>query len=460
MKLSSLGAFCGDRPTDVRDLKIDYVAVSDLVPYARNARTHSEEQVTVIAASIQRFGWTNPVLIGNDNDIIAGHGRVLAAKRLGLKAVPVLRIGDLSAEERRAYVIADNQTALRAGWDLDVLRLELTELTDMDFDLGPIGFNDAELANILDVRPVGATDPDDVPDPPANPIATRGDLWALGRHRLLCGDATDIEQVKRLIGGVVPDIANCDPPYGIKAVKGATVGGSKPFGSIGGTRRSTDSKHIANFGKVGGGGMTRFGKAKNAVIKANTYSEIIGDDSTETAVRSYALLCLLGVPVVALWGGNYFANDLPPSRCWLVWDKETNGNFADAELAWTNQDAVVRLLRHQWSGLIKASERGERRVHPTQKPVALAEWVIETLAPKAKTAIDLFVGSGSTLIACERKGIACYGMEMAEAYCDVIIQRWQNFTGLEATLDGKSFAKVKTERIKLAQLDTRTAIGV
>ena len=132
---------------------------------------------------IQRFGWTNPVLIGNDNDIIAGHGRVLAATSLGIKVVPVLRIGDLTAEERRAYLIADNQTALRAGWDLDVLRLELDELQKMDFDLSPLGFDDAELASILDVRPTGATDPDEAPELPGNPVATRGDVWALGRHR-------------------------------------------------------------------------------------------------------------------------------------------------------------------------------------------------------------------------------------------------------------------------------------
>jgi DNA modification methylase len=165
---------------------------------------------------------------------------------------------------------------------------------------------------------------------------------------------------------------------------------------------------------------------------------------------SYAVLLALGVPVITLWGGNYYADALPASRCWLVWDKENTGSFADAELAWTNQDAIVRLLRHQWSGLIKASERGERRVHPTQKPVALAEWVLETLAPRAKTAIDLFLGSGSTLIACENRGVACYGVEMSEPYVDVIINRWQNFTGLQATLDGKTFAEVQRERLKAA----------
>ena len=161
------------------------------------------------------------------------------------------------------------------------------------------------------------------------------------------------------------------------------------------------------------------------------------------------MLIDLGVPAIVLWGGNYFASELPPSRCWLVWDKENTGSFADAELAWTNQDKIVRLLRHQWSGLIKASERGEKRVHPTQKPVALAEWVIETIAPDAKTAIDLFIGSGSMLIACERKRIACFAAELASAYVDVTITRWQNFTGNKGILDGdgRAFAEVAAERI-------------
>ncbi len=268
------------------------------MPYARNARTHSEQQVKVIADSIQRFGWTNPMLIGNDNDIIAGHGRVLAAKHLGLKVVPALRIGHLSDEERRAYLIADNQTGLRAGWDLDTLRLELTELKGMDFDLGPLGFDDAELAAILDVRPTGATDPDDVPDVPANPVATRGDLWALGRHRLLCGDATNIGDVESLLDGEQPAAVVTDPPFGMSVVK-----------------------------------------------------------------------------------------------------------------------------------------RG----------IALLEWC---LAKTDGLVLDLFLGSGSTLIAAEADSRRCLGLEMDPAYIDVAIQRWQNFTGERATLDGKTFDQVKSERVE------------
>ncbi len=182
--------------------------------------------------------------------------------------------------------------------------------------------------------------------------------------------------------------------------------------------------------------MTRFGrvhgKSRNSIIQPNSYAPVIGDDSTETALAGYRVLDELGCPVIVLWGGNYFASALPPSRCWLVWDKETNGSFADAELAWTNRDAVVKLFRHQWSGLMKDSERGERRCHPTQKPVALAEWVIATLAPSARIVLDLFGGSGSTLIACEIQHRACRMMELSPHYCDVIVKRWEQFTGGKA----------------------------
>lgn len=325
---------------------------------------------------------------------------------------------------------------------------------DVDPGRGDQGFDGPQLASILDVKPEGLTDPDDVPEPPADPISRRGDIWTLGRHRLMCGDSLDLEQVQRLTGSAVPDLANCDPPYGINIVKSSTDGGAKPFGKVGGGKPHPYKGkigHVHGLAPLGPALRGRVhGPARKAIIQPGIYAPVIGDDTTETAIKSHSVLTELGVPAIVLWGGNYFANALPPSRCWLVWDKENTGSFADAELAWTNQDAIVRLLRHRWSGLMKASERGEKRVHPTQKPVALSEWVIETIAPDAKTAIDLFLGSGSMLIACERKGIACFGMEMAEAYVDATITRWQNFTGQSATLDGKTFEQVKADRQKKA----------
>ncbi|MEO6609161.1 MAG: site-specific DNA-methyltransferase [Aestuariivirga sp.] len=406
---------------------------ADLKPYKNNARTHSKEQVAQIAASIREWGFTNPILVDEADGVIAGHGRLEAATSLGVVEVPVIVARGWTQAQKRAYVLADNQLALNAGWDENLLRIELAEIGLAGLEVPIMGFSDEFLSDLFKTKD-GKTEPDDTPEPEAVAASQPGDVWLLGKHRVMCGNSLSLDDVNALTGGTTPDIANCDPPYGIKAVKGSAVGGSKPFG------------------KTGGGGMTRFGRvhgrAKNAIIESNVYAEIIGDDSTETAIKSYAVLSVLGVPAIILWGGNYFAESLPPSRCWLVWDKETNGNFADAELAWTNQDAVVRLFRHQWSGLIKASERGERRVHPTQKPVALAEWVLETIAPKAKTAIDLFLGSGSMLIACERKEIQFFGMEMSPHYVDVAVKRWEAFAGKTATLqgDGRTFKEIHDER--------------
>jgi ParB-like chromosome segregation protein Spo0J len=382
-------------------LSVQYRPISALLPYKNNPRTHSDEQVDRLAKSLERFGWTNPVLVDGANGVIAGHGRLLAARKLGIEAIPCIELSGLSEAQKRAYIIFDNKSALDAGWDADLLRIEIGSLQSMNFDLSLTGFSEIEIGDILAERTAGLTDPDEVPEPPAESVSQLGDLWLLGRHRLLCGDATNTTEVEKALAGVIPDLANCDPPYGISIVKCGSIEGAKPFGSIGGWK----------------------------IVKPGVYAPVLGDESTDTAIASYHILVEIGVPAIVLWGGNYFANALPPSRGWLVWDKENTGTFADAELAWTNQDTITRLLRHQWSGLIKASERGEKRVHPTQKPVALAEWVVDKVAPEAKSIADLFSGSGSTLMAAERKGLQFFGMELAPAYCDVAVLRWQAFTG-------------------------------
>jgi hypothetical protein len=383
---------------------VQRVSVSTLVPYAANARTHSAGQIDQIAASIRQWGFTVPVLVDERSEIIAGHGRLLAAQQLGLDTVPVMVARGWSEKEIKAYRLADNQLALNAAWDVKLLAAELGELVDM---AELIGFSEDELLNVLGGRQ-GLTDPDAAPPLPDAPVTKRGDLWLCGKHRLLCGDATSAEDVKRLLGEIVPDIAVCDAPYGLGIVKGSTIGGAKPFG-----------------GRV-------HGRAKNAIIEPGIYAPIVGDDSTETGLTTYRHLLALDVPVIVIWGGNYFADQLPASRCWLVWNKETTGTFADAELAWTNQDRVVELFTHRWSGLMKASEHGEKRVHPTQKPVALTQWVLTTLSPRGKTILDPFVGSGSSMIAAEMEGRAAFCMEISEAYVDVAVNRWQNFTGEKA----------------------------
>ena len=402
--------------------KIEQWDINKFIPYARNARTHSDEQIAQIAASINEFGFTNPILAVSDGVILAGHGRYAAAQRLGLKKVPVVVLDHLSETQRRALVIADNRIAENAGWDSAMLALEIEDLKLADFDLDLLGFNEDELELLMaepDAIP-NENDEDEVPEPPDDPVTVRGDIWLLGRHRLMCGDSISIDEVDRLLNGGAVDMIMTDPPYGISAVKvngkvggGSMVGGAKPFG------------------KVGGG----------KIVPANIYAPIEGDDSIDVALEAIQVINTLNAKAVIIWGGNYYANALPNSSCWIVWDKQNEGNFADCELAWTNQKSAARIFAHMWNGMIKASERGEKRVHPTQKPVALFEWCLTEYGDSCEVVLDLFGGSGSSLIACEQMSREARVMEISPHYCDVIIKRWQNKTGEIATLEatGEAF---------------------
>ena len=381
------------------------VPTASLIPYVRNARTHSPDQVDKIAASIREFGFLNPIITDGQSGIVAGHGRVMAAQKLGLDTLPTIDAAHLTEAQRRAYVLADNRTALDAGWDNDLLKIELQDLDASGFDLTLTGFDIGEIAALTLDTTEGLTDPDAVPDAPAVPVTVLGDVWLLGRHRLMCGDSTSIDAVERLMDGRKADCVYTDPPYGISIVQGNSVGGK---------------------------GKTNVGN----------YSPVASDDNIDAAVGAISVIATLGADVEIIWGGNYYANSLPNSSCWIVWDKKNSGNFADCELAWTNQKTAVRKFEHMWNGMIKESEHGQKRVHPTQKPVALAEWCLNNYAEKSKVILDLFGGSGSTLIACEKTARDCRMMELDPKYCDVIIQRWQNFTGQTATLEatGQPFA--------------------
>ena len=381
--------------------------IEDLIPYVKNSRTHSEDQIAQIAASIKEFGWTNPVLIDGDNGIIAGHGRVMAARKLKFKQVPTIELKDLTETQKKAYIIADNRLALNAGWDNEMLTIELNDLLADGFALDILGFDPKELSALLEPEVVeGLTDEDAVPDVPDEPITKMGDIYQLGNHRLMCGDSTSIDAVDKLMDGESVDMVYTDPPYGISIVQSGSIGGSKPFGS------------------VGGGKLAKVGK----------YAPIAGDDSIDVAIEAIQVIQTLGAQVEIIWGGNYYANHLSNSSCWIVWDKQNTGNFADAELAWTNQKTAVRIFKHMWNGMVKASEHGQKRIHPTQKPVALAEWCYDQYGKECKTVIDLFAGSGSSLIACEAKKKQGFMMELSPAYCDVIVKRWEDFTGKKAVL--------------------------
>ena len=380
-------------------MQIKTVAVQQLIPYVKNSRTHSDAQVAQIAASIKEFGWTNPILVDGENGIIAGHGRLMAARKLGHTEVPVIELAHMTDSQKKAYVIADNQLAMNAGWDTSLLSLELADLKDQGFNLDILGFDPKELDKLLEPEQVeGLTDEDAVPDVPVEPKTKLGDIYQLGNHRLMCGDSTSIDAVEKLMDGQKVDMIYTDPPYGISIVN--------------------------KNGHVGGGKLAKVG----------TYAAVANDETIDVAVEAIQLIATLQAQVEIIWGGNYYANHLDNSSCWIVWDKENTGNFADAELAWTNQKTAVRIFKHMWNGMLKDSERGEKRVHPTQKPVALAEWCFNQYGEECLTVLDLFGGSGSTLIACESKNKKGYIMELSENYCDVIVKRWEDFTGKKAVL--------------------------
>jgi DNA modification methylase len=387
-----------------------------LLPYTRNSRTHSDAQVAQIAASIREFGFTNPVLVDGDNGIVAGHGRVMAAKQLGLAEVPTISVGWLTEGQRRAYVIADNQLALTAGWDEAVLAQEVAWLQGENFNTDLLGFDADFLDGLLaeqDATSTGLADQDDAPAVQANAITQPSDVWVMGKHRLMCGDSTSVESVNTLTVGGGIDMVFTDPPYGVSIVNVKTP-------------RKVGGDGVVKFGKVGGGG----------VVDAKDYAEIIGDDTTETARKFYETCVACGFENFIIWGGNYFSDFLKPSPCWIVWDKQNSGNFADVELAWCSESKAAKLYTFTWNGMSREGNRKDElktRVHPTQKPVGLFENIFADFV--FETCFDGFLGSGSTLIACEKTGRTCYGMEMSQQYCDVIVRRWQAFTGKRATLE-------------------------
>lgn len=378
------------------------LATKDLIPYARNTRTHSDEQVNQIVSSIKEFGFTNPVLVDQDNMIIAGHGRVMAANKLKLDKVPTICLKHLTEAQKKAYIIADNRLALNAGWDEDMLKVELEELNDLEFDISLLGFEDNEIESLLSEPTEGLTDEDAVPDLPEEPTTKLGDLWILGEHRLLCGDSTSIDAVDKLMDGNKADMVFTDPPYGIN-------------------EKGDRSKR----------------KGKNSLSDGVKYNDF-NDDTIQYAIDAYNLCEGLNIPRQVWWGANYYCHSLPQSNNWFIWDKRVEekqkDTNSDCEMAWVKSEySSIRIFRHLWKGLMKDSERGLARVHPTQKPIALAEWAFDYFE-NVLIVLDLFGGSGSTLIACEKTNRHCRMMELDPKYCDVIIQRWEEFTGNKAEL--------------------------
>jgi len=387
--------------------KVERRNVADLIPYARNSRTHSEEQVGQIAASIKEWGWTVPVLIEPDGGLIAGHGRILAAQKLGIKDVPCMVAEGWTEAQKKAYVIADNKLALNSGWDDAMLKVELGELDDLDFDLSLTGFGTDELAAFFVEETEGLTDEDAVPDVPEVPITVEGDVWLLGRHRLMCGDSTSSTTVDKLMNGQKADMVFTDPPYNI------------------------DYQGV---------------KDKRDKIKNDKMSD---EDFTEFLRQS-----LMGCETMYVCCSWQYAHlfkeamtDLARApKAMIVWNKVNPAQHLDK---YFKQHEIIfyygdfggnKTLR----GDVWEMKRQRNTVHPTMKPVELIDMAMVD-QPKKKTVYDAFGGSGSTLISCEKNHKDCRMMELDPKYCDVIVKRWQDFTGLTATLEatGEEYNSLK-----------------
>jgi DNA modification methylase len=382
----------------------------DLKPDTKNANKGTERGQQMIEASLRSYGAGRSILIDKNGRIIAGNKTaenfgaigledVLVVQTDGTKLVAVQRMDlDLNDKAAQELAIADNRAGqVSLDWDISVLK-------ELDVDLAKFWSEDELAVLLADKEPAELlTDEDDVPPVPEEPETVLGDLYVLGNHRLLCGDSTSITDVERLMDGQKADMVYTDPPYGVQVVKSGMVG--------------------ADFG----------------VAKKGAYQPIAGDDSTQAALDSYALCVGLGIETLVIWGGNYFADKLPASSCWIVWDKRADSGivntFADCELAWTNKTSPARVYRQLWNGMIRQGEH-DKRVHPTQKPTALAEWCFDLYSKEGSKVLDLFGGSGSTMIAAEKTGRSCYMMEMSPAYCDVIVRRWEEATGKKAVRRG------------------------
>jgi DNA modification methylase len=376
---------------------IEWLETKGLIPYAKNSRTHSEAQVAQIAGSIKEFGFNNPVLVDEDNGIIAGHGRVMAAQKLGLQAVPCIRLAHLSDTQRKAYVIADNRLALNAGWDDQMLTLELQELDGEDFDLSLLGFEADELNALL--NPIketeGLTDEDAVPDVPEEPKTKPGDIYQLGRHRLMCGDSTSIDAVEKLMDGNRVDLIFTDPPY-----------------------------NVAFNGRSG----------KHEVIKNDNLSEPEFENFITEVCNTIQLIDPKAYYIWCNWDFYGALQGKLPYKACIVWAKNVfgmgNGYRHQHEFCLFNGkiDEVVKNESDLWQ-----IKKDTNYVHPTQKPVALSVRAFGNHI-KLLNVLDLFGGSGSTLIGAEQTGRTCFVMELDPKYCDVIVKRWEDFTGQKANL--------------------------
>jgi DNA modification methylase len=404
--------------------KVERRAVADLVPYARNARLHDDKQVQQIAASIREFGWTVPVLVDEDGGLIAGHGRVLAAKKLGIVDIPVMVATGWSEAQKRAYVLADNKLTLNGEWDEDLLKIELASLEAADFDLGLTGFSDAELKKLLDDALVTDADPEAMPSAPSKPVTVLGDVWLLGPHRLVCGDSTTVEAVDKALAGAKPHLMVTDPPYGVEY-----------------DPNWRDEKEPRKEKRAAG--------------------QVLNDDQADWKDA----IALFSGDVAYVWHAGLTAPTVADSlvangfvlRAQIIWDK-INQVLGRGDYHWQHEAAWYAVRKGKighWNGDRKQTtvwqinrEKSETG-HGTQKPVECMRRPIETNSLPGDGVYEPFSGSGTTLIACESTGRMCHAIELNPAYVDLTVLRWQDYAKQVARIEstGQTFLEVMAERV-------------
>src|SRR5271165_343082 len=413
---------------DLSRLQVQVWAIDRLLPYIRNARTHTDQQVAQVAASIREFGWTNPILVAADRTIIAGHARLAAARKLKMTEVPVIVLDHLTEAQRRALVLADNRLALDAGWDEEMLRVELASLQEDGFDLDIVGFTDEELEDLLrdpEEARYGLTDEDAVPDEQETAITVLGDVWVMGDHRLLCGDATSMDAIQTVLAGGLADMVFTDPPYNVsytgKTAKKLTFG--------------NDALGEKFYDFLRGACTNVLAVTKGAIYICMSSSEL------HTLFRAFTDA-----------GGHWSTFVIWAKHHFTLGRSDYQRMYEPILYGWRDG------TDHFWCG---ARDQGDvwfikrpmaNLEHPTMKPVELVERALRNSSKTRDTILDVFGGSGTTLIACEKTGRQARLIELEPKYCDVIIRRWQEYSGREAKLesDGKSYSEVAGARSAVA----------
>jgi DNA modification methylase len=403
-------------------MKIEQRAIETLIPYINNSRRHSDSQVAQIAASIKEFGWTNPVLVDGSNGLIAGHGRLMAARKLGMKEIPVIELAHLSENQKKALIIADNKLALNSDWDTELLTLELQDLLGEEYDLDLLGFDKDELDALLNVieGTDGLTDEDAVPEVPDEPKTKLGDIYILGNHRLMCGDSTSIDAVEKLMDGNKADMVFTSPPY------------------------NADTK--AGHGDI-------FNKKKSVKLYSDGYSDNLPSQDYIDFASSVLEVCFANTDGFIFWNVSYNAK----SRHEYIKQIVNRLDYLVEQVCWKKTSTIPfkGCLMRDWepiyvfstnkqglntktvtSNFWQVSNTGaQQENHKACFPVELPEKGISLVNANTGIIFEPFCGSGTTMIAAEKTNRKCYGMELDPKYCDVIVKRWEDFTGKQAILE-------------------------